>query len=148
MKDHNTKFFHASTIYKKKKKNEILQTYIDGRRVKGVSNLKSEVRNHFAHRFKQEQTSAFDFNLDNHPKLSAVQAEFLETIPSREEVKQAVWACGVDKAPGFDGYNFKFIREMWEVLEEEIYEFVVDFFVSESSVRHLNITWVTLIPKI
>ena len=111
-------------------------------------NLKSEVRNHFAHRFKQEQTPAFDFNLDNHPKLSAAQAEFIETIPSREEVKQAVWACGIDKAPGFDGYNFKFIREMWEVLEEEIYEFVVDFFVSESSVRHLNITWVTLIPKI
>ena len=63
-------------------------------------------------------------------------------------MKQAVWAYGIDKAPGFDGYNFKFIREMWEVLEEEIYEFVVDFFVSGSSVRHLNITWVTLIPKI
>ena len=53
MKDHNTKFSHASTIFKKKR-NKILQTYINGRRVQGVSNLKYEVRNYFAHRFKQE----------------------------------------------------------------------------------------------
>ena len=62
-------------------------------------------------------------------------------------MQQAVWACGTDKAPGFDGFNFKFIREMWEVLKDEIYDFVMDFFVNGSSVNHLNITWVTLIPK-
>ena len=39
MKDHNNKFFHASTIYKRKK-NEILQTFINGRRVQGVTYLK------------------------------------------------------------------------------------------------------------
>ncbi|XP_057550629.1 uncharacterized protein LOC130828682 [Amaranthus tricolor] len=81
------------------------------------------------------------------PKISAAQAESLETIPTVEDVKQAVWACGVDKAPGFDGYNFKFIREMWDTIKDDIYEFVLDFFVTGSSVRHVNVTWVTLIPK-
>ena len=71
----------------------------------------------------------------------------METIPTVEDVKQAVWACGVDKAPGFDGYNFKFIREMWDTIKDDIYEFVLDFFVTGSSVRHVNVTWVTLIPK-
>ena len=61
--------------------------------------------------------------------------------------KQAVWACGVDKAPGFDGYNFKFIREMWDIMKEEIYELVLDFCINNSSVKHLNVTWVSLIPK-
>ena len=84
MKDHNTKFFHASTIFKKKR-NEILQTYINGRRVQGVSNLKQEVRNYFAQRFKQEQTPIFDFNLDNHQKLTPEQAQHLEL--SRPERK-------------------------------------------------------------
>ena len=73
---------------------------------------------------------------------------FLETIPSREEVKQAVWECGIDKAPGFNGFNFKYIREMWEAIKEEIYESVMEFFVEGQSVRHLNVTWVTLIPKV
>ena len=63
-------------------------------------------------------------------------------------MKQAVWAYDIDKAPGFNGYNFKFIREMWDILKEEIYEFVMEFFVTGCFVRHLNITWVTLIPKL
>ena len=72
----------------------------------------------------------------------------MEEYPFREEVKNAVWACGVDKAPGYDGYNFKFIRETWEVIKEEIYDFVLAFFQSRISISNINITWVTLIPKV
>ena len=36
---------------------------------------------------------------------------------------------------------------MWEVIKEEIYESVMEFFIAGHSVRHLNVTWVTLIPK-
>ncbi|XP_057545914.1 uncharacterized protein LOC130824909 [Amaranthus tricolor] len=66
MKDQNSKFFHASTLFRRKK-NEILKININGRCI-------------------QEQ-----------------QSIALETLPSRAEVKNAVWACGVDKAPGYDG---------------------------------------------
>ena len=50
-----------------------------------------KVRNYFVQRFQQQQTPAFDFNLDNHQRLSLEQAAHLENIPSREEVQQAVW---------------------------------------------------------
>ena len=53
MKDHNTKFFHASTLFKRKK-NEIIQTNIKGRNIQGVSNLKTEIRNFFEQSFIQE----------------------------------------------------------------------------------------------
>ena len=66
LKDNNTRFVYASTIFKKKKK-EIIQTIINGRNVQGVSNLKNEVRNYFSQRFTQEHVPLFDFNLDNHP---------------------------------------------------------------------------------
>ena len=78
--------------------------------------------------------------MDNHLKITEVQSLFLEKTPSRKEVKQAVWACGIDKAPGFNGYNFKFIREMWEVVKDEIYDSVMVFFATGSSARHLNVT--------
>lgn len=89
----------------------------------------------------------FEFNMENHAKITEDQSRMLEAIPSREEVKNAVWACGIDKAPGFDGYNFKFIREMWDVIGGEIYDFVLKFFHSGQSVRSINVTWVALIPK-
>ena len=120
----------------------------NGRNVQGVPNLEAEIRSYFANRFSQVQTPKFDFSLGNHSKITDAQVEFLETTPLREKVKNAVWACGIDKAPGFDGYNSKFIKEMWDVLKDEIYDFVLEFFVSGCTVRHLNVTWVTLIPKV
>ena len=86
--------------------------------------------------------------MNNHLKVTEEQTRFLEATPLREEVKNVVWACGIDKAPGFDGYNFKFIREMWYVIKDEIYEFVLEFFISGCSTRNINVTWVTLIPKV
>ena len=105
------------------------------------------MRDYFVQRFKQEQTPIFDFNLHNHRKLSPDQAQHLKITPSRDEVQEAVWACGTDKAPGFDGFNFNFIREMWEVLQDEIYDLVLNFFVNGESMSHINVTWVALIPK-
>ena len=112
----------------------------DAYRVYQTLNLKSER--------SQETMPTFEFELGDHPKITEEQSNFLETYPSREEVKNAVWACGVDKSPGYDGYNFKFIREMWDMIKEEIYEFVLSFFNYEISARSINIAWVTLIPKV
>ena len=92
-----------------------------------MANLKEETRKYFAQRFAQDQVPSFEFNMDNHPKITQAQASFLETTPSTQEVKAAVWACGIDKAPSFDGFNFKFIREMWEEIKDDIYESVMDF---------------------
>ena len=139
MKDHNTKFFIESTLIRRKR-NEIIRTKVNGRCIQGVSNLKAEIKNFFVQRFSQEPIPVFDFDLGNHPRISAEQAIALEAHPSREEVKNAVWACGVDKAPSFDRYNFRFIREMWEVIKEDVYAFVLAFFQSWVSMRSINIT--------
>ncbi|XP_057520860.1 uncharacterized protein LOC130801116 [Amaranthus tricolor] len=147
MIDHNNKFIHASTVIRRKK-NEIVQLEINRRTVHGVSNLKREISFYFADRFSQEHNRALDFDMGHHLKKSADQVRFLESRPTRDEVKNAVWACGTDKAPGFDGYNFKFIREMWDVINEQIYEFVLDFLDFSGSAKAINVTWVTLIPKI
>ena len=145
-KDQNTKFFHATTLLRKKKQG-ISKIKINGNSVEGILNIKQTVREFFVNRFTQEAIPDFDFDMDSHKKISEEQARNLELIPSREEIKKAVWACGIDKAPGFDGFNFRFIREMWEEMKEEIFETITNFFRVGGSLRHLNVTWVTLIPK-
>lgn len=86
----------------------------------GVVDLKKEINRYISERFSQPNTPKVDFDLGDHHRLTADQVAFLEALPSRDEVKAAVWACGVDKAPGFDGFNFKFIREMWDQIKEDI----------------------------
>ena len=84
------KVLSCSNHVQKKNKKEINQIKINGRRIIGIQNLKEEVRQFFAKRFAQEATPEFDFNMENHPKLSDAQARNLETIPSREEIEKAV----------------------------------------------------------
>ena len=87
MKDHNTKFFHAFIVIRRKR-NEVLHLKINEKNFHGVINLKREIRNHFVKRLSQEQIPAIDFVMDNHPRISNEQARLLESIPSREEVKK------------------------------------------------------------
>ncbi|GJY74542.1 hypothetical protein Tco_0478973 [Tanacetum coccineum] len=51
----------------------------------------------------------------------------MECRISKEEVKRAVWDCGVDKSPGPDGFSFSFYRHFWHVIEKDVFE-AVDYF--------------------
>ncbi|GKA17373.1 RNA-directed DNA polymerase, eukaryota [Tanacetum coccineum] len=42
--------------------------------------------------------------------LSEDQLHELESHVTNEEIKRAVWACGVNKSPGPDGFTFEFFR--------------------------------------
>lgn len=99
LKDHNTKFFHASTI-PRRKRNEITHLQIDGRLVSGVDNLKREINRYFEDRFSLDSIPELEFDLNNHAVINEDRSHFLEALPSREEVKQAVWACGGRQSTG------------------------------------------------
>lgn len=71
----------------------------------------------------------------------------LELIPSGEELKEAVWSCDLNKSPGYNGFNIKFVKEMWPIIGEEVIDFVRCFFQRGHFPKVINTTWITLIPK-
>lgn len=72
----------------------------------------------------------------------------LESPISREEVKNAVWASGNDKAPGPDGFTFKFIKKYWDTISKDIIRFVRHF--EDHGILSLgsNSSFITLASKI
>ena len=80
-------------------------------------------------------------------KIMRDDAEFIERPVSAEEVRQAVWSCNSRKAPGYDGFNFSFIKEMWDIIGDEFTMEVIKFFEQEGTNRVINTTWVTFISK-
>lgn len=64
-----------------------------------------------------------------------------------EEVKAATFQLGASKAPGPDGLTGMFYQSHWEVIKEDIYRAVQNFFSSGSLPVALNRTAITLIPK-
>ncbi|GKD15621.1 RNA-directed DNA polymerase, eukaryota [Tanacetum coccineum] len=80
--------------------------------------------------------------------LSIDQKEVLGRRISKEEVKRAVWDCGVDKSPGPDGFSFSFYRHFWPVIEKDVFEAVDYFFMYGEIPNGCNSNFIALIPKI
>ncbi|GJR02159.1 RNA-directed DNA polymerase, eukaryota [Tanacetum coccineum] len=71
----------------------------------------------------------------------------LETDVTREEIKRAVWDCGVDKSPGPDGFTFGFYRRYWNFLEKDVIEAVYYFFQHGKFPKGGNSSFIALILK-
>lgn len=50
--------------------------------------------------------------------------------------------------PRYDSFNFRFFREIWEEIGEEILKFMEQFMQTSFLPKRINVTWMTLIPKV
>nr|GFB86563.1 hypothetical protein [Tanacetum cinerariifolium] len=50
-------------------------------------------------------------------RISLEQNDDLKREVSNEEIKRAVWDCGIDKAPGSDGFIIGFYRRYWDIID-------------------------------
>lgn len=68
---------------------------------------------------------------------------------SREEIKQATFQLGATtKAPRTDGLNELFYQTHWDILQDDIFISVQDFFRSGLMPLEFNRTLISLIPKV
>nr|GFC86151.1 RNA-directed DNA polymerase, eukaryota, reverse transcriptase zinc-binding domain protein [Tanacetum cinerariifolium] len=94
----------------------------------------------------EENRVSFDMEFPN--SLSRAQQEKLESDVTREEIKRAVWDCGVDKSPGPDGFTFGFYRQFWDLMEKDVISDVNYFFKHGEFSSGCNSSFIALIPKI
>ncbi|GKB79722.1 transposon TX1 uncharacterized [Tanacetum coccineum] len=80
-------------------------------------------------------------------KISKEDASLLEKPFSEKEVWEAIQGCGGDKAPGPDGFNFKFIRKVWEIIKPKIIGAVEWFWDKMEISKGCNASFVSIIPK-
>ncbi|GJZ84431.1 putative RNA-directed DNA polymerase, eukaryota, reverse transcriptase zinc-binding domain protein [Tanacetum coccineum] len=74
--------------------------------------------------------------------------EFLERDISRDEIKRDVWDCGGDRAPGPDGFTFKFFTSFWDLIKADVCRFVHEFFSTGAFPKGCNSSFIALIPKV
>lgn len=81
-------------------------------------------------------------------KLHPSQCSLIESPFSIEEIKAAIWGCGAEKAPGPDGYTFKFIKEKWECMKDDIIRYIRHFEKTRLFSKGCNSSFITLVPKV
>nr|GEX77704.1 RNA-directed DNA polymerase, eukaryota [Tanacetum cinerariifolium] len=100
--DENSKFFHG-IINKKRSQLSIRGILMDGQWKTDPDVVKDTFKDHFANRFKHPQQSRFKLNFAFPNRLSNDQVVDLDRCISHDEIRSAVWNCGVNKSPGPNG---------------------------------------------
>ncbi|GJW03796.1 reverse transcriptase domain, reverse transcriptase zinc-binding domain protein [Tanacetum coccineum] len=88
------------------------------------------------------------FCCDKIEKISVDDVKLLEKQFSEKEVWEAIQGCGADKAPGPDGFNFKFIRKMWDIIKADLMRAITWFWEKMEISRGCNASFVIIIPKV
>ncbi|GKV25499.1 hypothetical protein SLEP1_g34934 [Rubroshorea leprosula] len=145
--DANSKFFHRC-VKGRRRKNDISSILVGNQRLEDVNSMKDGVANYFETLFKEDVWQRPVLDGIEFKKIPDEEKAMLEAPFSEEEVRQAVWSCESTKAPGPDGFNFKFVKEMWGTLKEDVMGYVSDFHKHGKLVRGVNSSFIVLIPKV
>ncbi|KAL2250164.1 UNVERIFIED_CONTAM: hypothetical protein Sindi_2490100 [Sesamum indicum] len=63
------------------------------------------------------------------------------------EIKETIFQISENKAPDPDGYSSGFFKIAWNVVGDQVYKVVIDFFSSGRMLRQLNYTIIAFMPK-
>ncbi|GKV37864.1 hypothetical protein SLEP1_g45836 [Rubroshorea leprosula] len=120
--DANTSFFHRC-VKGRRRQNEIVGIQVGDKYMEQVDEIKEGVANYFQNLFTEERWQRPHLDGLEFKKISAEDNLLLLAPFNKEEVKQAVWSCEGSKALGPDGFNFNFIREMWDLIKGDVMGF-------------------------
>ncbi|GJS64070.1 RNA-directed DNA polymerase, eukaryota [Tanacetum coccineum] len=63
-------------------------------------------------------------------------------------IKDAVWDCGSEKAPGPDGFTFKFYKSQWDTIAPDVIAYIREFEMTSFLPRGCNSSFIALVPKV
>nr|GEZ21548.1 cysteine-rich receptor-like protein kinase [Tanacetum cinerariifolium] len=144
--DENSRYFH-STLKHNYAKSSINGINVNGVWVVNPDDIKAAALEHFALRFKENIVCMLKFKSFRVRKLSSPDASFLDSPFSINEIKSAVWECDGSKAPGPDGFNFKFIKTYWDVIKDDVVNCVKYFETSGKLAAGCNPSFIVFIRK-
>ncbi|KAJ0582905.1 putative RNA-directed DNA polymerase [Helianthus annuus] len=145
--DENSKFFHAM-VNCRKASNVIHGLEVDGVWVSKPALVKKEVLRFFKRKFIEDCVVRPRLVCSNIKKVSDEDSVMLNSRFTKEEIKAAVFECGDDRAPGPDGINFRFVKRFWDLLENDFFDIMAEFF--ERGVINIGCgsSFIALVPKV
>lgn len=121
---------------------------VDGVLIEGVDNVRREVFSYFSTHFQSCIVERPSMAALQFPSLTYREGAGLVKPFSIEEVKTAVWDCENYKCPGPDDITFGFIKDFWDVVQDDVMRFLVEFHRNGRLTKGINSTFIALIPKV
>ncbi|KAI9198490.1 hypothetical protein LWI28_016785 [Acer negundo] len=80
--------------------------------------------------------------------VTAAENAFLTSIPSVDDIHDAVFAMDATSAPGLDGFSGSFYQRCWDVVGSDVVLAVQDFFITGVIFLGLNSSFIVLLSKL
>jgi hypothetical protein len=80
--------------------------------------------------------------------IHPIDLSHLDAPSTREEIDNVIKEFPTDKTPGPDGFNGKFLKKCWQVIKEDFYKLIEDFYNEKINLESINTAFITLIPKV
>ena len=147
--DRNSKFFHASTLIRRRRNNISEIKLENGEKIYGRENIEKYFGDHFKELFSTSNPS-FPVDLEKpiEPSISAAENAKLLKIPSEGEIQRTIFEMNPLKAPGLDGMPGLFFKKFWHIVRNQLILTVQNFFRDGWLLKEMNETFITLIPKV
>ncbi|XP_019190133.1 PREDICTED: uncharacterized protein LOC109184574 [Ipomoea nil] len=145
--DANTRYFHA-VVKDRHRRQRISSVKNSGLLLTTQEDIQQEAVNFYTTLFSAEDCPGSSALVDCLSSgLTDREAQSLLAPLSREEVKEAVWKLDPDSAAGPDGFSGVFYRDCWDLVHEDVFWAVQDFFVGVPIPRAMASAQIVLIPK-
>ncbi|XP_075489728.1 uncharacterized protein LOC142528576 [Primulina tabacum] len=80
--------------------------------------------------------------------ISDLENANIAAPPSLEEVRATVFSIHRDSVAGPDGFSSAFFKHCWEIVHQDVFDAVLDFFRGSPLPQGFTATTITLIPKV
>ena len=147
--DKNTKFFHQSTIQRRRQNKVVRVKGEEGEWIEEEGRIIEKFQNFYKKLFTEGEMKDCREVLENVPRMvTAEMNERLVKEVNENEIRTLVFELGAVKAPGPDRFNRVFYQKYWEIVKESVVQAVNGFFHRGFMLRELNKTNIVLIPKV
>ncbi|XP_060170505.1 uncharacterized protein LOC132601442 [Lycium barbarum] len=146
--DRNTRFFH-NIVKGRRKRTQIKRIQnSDGIWIEGTNNLADEAISFYQKQFTQEPQQE-EFSLLEHIQELVTEEDNIVicSIPSLEEVRQAVFELAGDSASGPDGLSGLFYQSCWDIVGVDVHKVVKAYFEGHTLPKSITHTNLVLLPK-
>ena len=147
--DKNSKFFHLSTIIRRRRNNIDAIKNEEGTWIRESGQIRDNFRENFINLFKEEEVYFLE-HLD-HLVLRCITEEEnkgLICIPTSKEIKDVLFQMQDLKAPGLDGFSAMFYKQLWPTVGNDVIKAVTSYFTVGSMPKEVNSSLIVLIPKL
>ncbi|KAA3476668.1 reverse transcriptase [Gossypium australe] len=109
--------------------------------------LRSEAVRFFENLYSEEPQDMGELPNIRFPILQASEITFLKREVTVDEIKRALFDMAPLKAPGSDGFHAHFFQSQWDIIGNDICNWVKGVFAGQMINQDLNNTLIILIPK-